>query len=475
MAKNKPSGNIEKRIKFKNPIEQKLCELLSELPENFTKIDEESFQKFTNIGTKFLEILIEYGKPNLTFIQQIKIYISPKNLKKLNPKLPIFVYDRVSYELESGLIAYLYKKGIPNTYNVNSKLKVIDERINESGLANSFNDIDYNDLINLNNKTLKSLIDNKARDIPDSYIIEIPFLSDTKFWVLYNRKGEITKNNAIKAVKDYFGEDALNYLMEIKDTYVSIFFGDKEPSDLKIKSLDEHRLAINSPIYRDEIGTLTLYGGDYHFESILRLGLENFEKLKALVLLGIAPVILRKEEAEKIYATYGIDITSQKQKENSGDKQEKTKKLENGNLKRNYPYGNSVRLSIENLMEDDDKKEVNSKITHKRLLPIIKRLDGTYLSLKPSLRSNKLATLLGFTLDVGIGFPNNGKCIYPEKIPDLLNILGVENIEAAINLFREDGENVYLRYETIVIPTKKELSEEEVKETIKAKVGCLVS
>jgi len=125
-------------------------------------------------------------------------------------------------------------------------------------------------------------------------------------------------------------------------------------------------------------------------------------------------------------------------------------------------------------MESEDKEEENKKVIHKRLLPLIKSSNWEYNWAKPSNKAKEVSEIIWFELKLWLWFPKRWTCIYPEKINELFDKLWVKNIEEAIIELRKNEEEAFIRYETIVIPSQKKESKNDVSETVKATVWNII-
>lgn len=305
----------------------------------------------------------------------------------------------------------------------------------------------HEELTQLNNTLQTVLCYHQTREMPLSYLIELPYESENweKIWVLFEKNLETWK------------------------ILFSIFFWKKEPSEIKLDIVkkDNTQNNIQWPIFRDQVWVFSnAFWNDIVYSWYLSLLLwKDYEKLKAIILLWIAPILLRKEITEEIYKSYGIDFKLFEKRTSSGNWGDEKWIW---NWVRNYPYNNT----ISDLFEDEDKKEINTRVTHKRLLPALKRPDWSYMSAKPSKRAVNIATEKWFTLGIWLWFPDKEKCIYPEKIDELLKNLEVTNINESLEKLLQMWENCVLRYETLVVSNME--SQDDVKKTIKAKVWWIL-
>lgn len=436
---------------------------------------ESDFRQFELVWKEFLDLL--HSKNREWYYAEILVknvikLISEKNLQRLFPKVPKIFIWKIWYELFTWVIAYCFQKGIKSDYILLQKMKNFSSEIDNSGINTLFSQMWNETLVNVNNQVVKKILAHKTRDLPLSFILEIPWLSKQRFWVLYEQKWKFTSQNLERWKQSWEMNDIFlkvwDNFHQLRDSYVTVFFWDKEPHQIKINTVQQENseTSLNKAIFRDQLGTIIFYAGMF-FDSCISLSLwSQAEKLKALILLWIAPVILRKEIVEDIYKSYGIDFNNFHKNTSSWNSD--IQKWDS-NWIRNYPYDHTLKLKISDLMENEETKEINTRVVHKRLLPVLKRPDGSYISSKPSQRAATIAKEKWFMLWVGVWFPEKGTCIYPEKIQQLLSTLWVETLDDALISLTRSWEIVALRYETIVIPVKEEFHD-NVSTVIKAKV-----
>lgn len=461
-------------------IEWELLNLLDEVfAISFTAdVTPADFEKYTIVWPKFLEILLSKNREWYyaeILVQNVIKIISEKNLQKNFPHVPKIFIWKIWYELFTWVIAYCFQKGIKSDYVLLQKMKHFSDELNTSKINELFPNVWYENLVNLNNQLVNNLVNYKTRDLPLSFILEIPVSSNQRYWILYEQKWKFTSQN-LKRWKESWEMDDIflkvwDNIHQLRDSYVTIFFWDKEPHPVKINTVqnENSETSLTKAVFRDQIGTIIFYAGMF-FDSCISLTLwKQAEKLKALILLWIAPVLLRKELVEEIYKSYGIDFKTFDKKTSYWNWDDEKWVW---NWVRNYPYDNTLKLKISDLFDDEDRNETNTRVTHKRLLPALKRPDGSYMSAKPSQRARDIATEKWFTLGIGLWFQDKEKCIYPEKIDDLLKTLEVTNIHEALEKLLQMWENCVLRYETLVVPSIE--SQEMVEKTIKAKVWWIL-
>lgn len=287
----------------------------------------------------------------------------------------------------------------------------------------------------------------KVRDMPVSFLIELPIkLNDGKrIWVLYERNEETRK------------------------LLVSIFMWENEPSwkKLEIVKSSNSDIDIDWPTFRDQVWVFSCgFWLEINYTSYLKVMLgNNYDVLKALIILWIVPVTLRRDTALEVFEKYWITLKNRSESHQSSNQERLWNSWESS--ARNYPYNGWNSEKINGLMENED-KETNTRIVHKRLLPVLQRTDWSYISAKPSDKAINTARERWFTLSEWIWFPEENKCIYPEKIPELLKELWVNDIQEAILILNSSWKTSIIRYETLVIPATE--NENNLKITVKARV-----
>ena len=160
----------------------------------------------------------------------------------------------------------------------------------------------------------------------------------------------------------------------------------------------------------------------------------------------------------------------------------KSDDLDDGKVVRYYPYqdrskrNQEVRQWVQHLAEGERKSEESGKspVAHKVLLPAKKKPDGTIQSYKPTPRSQEITKELGFELRKWIQLFDTNEVIYPENIPEMLQILERATVEDAVDFLNEwvpKGQLITaIRYETVAVPQQKSPEAQAVINLIYARV-----
>ncbi|MEK7673149.1 MAG: hypothetical protein AAB373_04655 [Patescibacteria group bacterium] len=219
-------------------------------------------------------------------------------------------------------------------------------------------------------------------------------------------------------------------------------------------------------------GNIDSFGTGAETSKLLAGATPNYELTRRHVLWYLAQLTCHRGDIEDIF---GVTFARRKSQPASPEDTTNSNPTKPGGpstpddvVDRSYPT-KRARDAVNDTVESVHRPKTG-RTGHTRLLPLVRRTNGSVIACKPSPKAQKLALDNQIQLAPGLENLSTGKVIYPEDMPAFLKSLEVATIEEA---FATDPDNFIIRQETWVEGTDDD-EPDQVRQAVRANIKPVV-